>query len=161
MSSSNGESNEVKWTVVGCRVTEEELHNVLTPIMHDCYDLGLIKHDTVSSFVKFCINFWIAHYRMKKQEFEMRQQEIEQEKKKLAAIEAEKAAYEKSTRHVIQQATKKVEEMGEELEREFAETHPSSSPSSISEQQQPKPKQQASSKNTSRLANLSLEDMMA
>jgi hypothetical protein len=51
--------------------------------MHDCYQLGLIKHDTISSFIRFCINFWIGHYRMKKQQqqFEMReQQEIENEK---------------------------------------------------------------------------------
>jgi hypothetical protein len=28
----------------------------------------------------FCVQFWIGHYRMKKQQFEMGQQEIEQEK---------------------------------------------------------------------------------
>jgi hypothetical protein len=33
----------------------------------------------------FCVQFWIGHYRMKKQQFEMSQQEIEQEKK-LGAI---------------------------------------------------------------------------
>jgi hypothetical protein len=65
--------------------------------MHDCYNLGLINHDTVSSFVCFCINFWIGHYRMKKEQFDMVQEEIEEEEKKLVAIAAEKEAYEKNS----------------------------------------------------------------
>ena len=52
--------------------------------MHDCYDLGIIEHDTLTSFPRFCVQFWMGHYRMKKQQFDMSQQEIEQEK--LAAI---------------------------------------------------------------------------
>jgi len=48
--------------------------------MDDCYQLALVKDDTISSFVRFCINFWIGHYRLKKQQFGMTQQEIEQEK---------------------------------------------------------------------------------
>ena len=58
----------------------------------------------------FCIQFWMGHYCMKKQQqFDLSHQEIEQEeKKKLATIAAEKEAYERSTRHVIQQATKKL-----------------------------------------------------
>jgi hypothetical protein len=41
--------------------------------MDGCYDLGIIDQQTVSAFVRFCINFWIGHYRTKKQQFEMRQ----------------------------------------------------------------------------------------
>jgi len=66
-------------------------------MMHECYQLGIINHDTVSSFVRFCLKFWMGHYRMKKQQFEMSQQDIEQEeKKKLAAIIAEKEVWEKN-----------------------------------------------------------------
>jgi hypothetical protein len=65
--------------------------------MHDCYDLGIIDHDTMTSFLQFCVRFWMGHYRMKKQQqFDMNQREIEQEeKKKLAAIIAEKEAWQK------------------------------------------------------------------
>jgi hypothetical protein len=144
-----------KMKVIGCKVPERELQNIINPIMHDCYQLGLINHDTISSFVRFCIKFWIGHYRMKKQQFEMRQQEIEQEKKKLDAIIAEKEAWEKwdnSTPRVLEKTIKKLEEMGEQLEKEFAATSSSSS----QQPQQPKPKQQQSV-----IDNLSLEDMMA
>jgi hypothetical protein len=101
----------------------------------------------------------MGHYRMKKQQqqFDMSQQEIEEEKKKLAAIIAEKEAWHKwdnSTPRVMQKTVKEFEEMGEQLEREFAETHPSSSP-----KQQPRKQQPTASKTT--VANLSLEDMMA
>jgi hypothetical protein len=60
-----------KLKVIGCKITGDELQNLIIPIMHDCYQLGLIKHDTISSLVRFCINFWIGHYRLKKQQFEM------------------------------------------------------------------------------------------
>ena len=73
------------WKVIGTKVTEEEFQKTVLPITHDCYHLGLIDHDTVSSFVKFCINFWIAHYTTKL-EFETQQQHIDQEREKLAAI---------------------------------------------------------------------------
>jgi hypothetical protein len=115
-----------------------------------------IPCDIVSTV--FCIQFWIGHYRMKKQQFDLSHQEIEQEeKKKLAAIVAEKEAWEKwdnSTPRVIEKTVKQLEEMGEQLGREFAETHPSSSP-----KQQPRKEQPTASKTT--VANLSLEDMMA
>jgi hypothetical protein len=79
-----------KLKVIGCKVTGNGLRNLITPIMHDCYNLGLIKHNTVSSFVRFCINFWIEHYHMKKKEqFDTVQEEIEEEEK-LVAIAAEK-----------------------------------------------------------------------
>ena len=68
-----------KIKVIGLKVTEDELQNITYPVMHDCYQLGLINHDTVSSFVRFCINFWIGHYRMKKEQFDMVQEEIEEE----------------------------------------------------------------------------------
>lgn len=45
--------------------------------MHDCHSLGLIKHDTVPSFARFCIDFWIGHYNNKKREFATRVQDIE------------------------------------------------------------------------------------
>lgn len=144
-----------KMKVIGCKVPERELQNIINPVMHDCYQLGLINHDTISSFVRFCIKFWIGHYHMKKQQFEMRQQEIEEEKKKLDAIIAEKEAWEKwdnSTPRVLEKTIKKLEEMGEQLEKEFAATSSSSS----QQPQQPKPKQQQSV-----IDNLSLEDMMA
>ena len=101
----------------------------------------------------------MGHYRMKKQQqFDMSQREIEEEKKKkLAAIIAEKEAWHKwdnSTPRVMEKTVKELEEMGEQLEREFAETHPSSSP-----KQQPRKQQPTASKTT--VANLSLEDMMA
>jgi hypothetical protein len=88
---------------------------------------------------------------MKKQQFDMRErQEIENEK--LAAMVAQKEqAYEKSTAHVIQKATKQIEELGEELDRGFEETHPSS--------RRPRRQQQSAASKTT--ANLSLEDMMA
>jgi hypothetical protein len=76
---------------------------------------------------------------------------------KLDAIIAEKEAWQKwdnSTSRVMQKTVKELEEMGEQLEREFAETHPSSSP-----KQQPRKQQPTASKTT--VANLSLEDMMA
>jgi hypothetical protein len=82
------------------------------------------------------------------------QQEIEnEEKKKLAAMVAQKEqAYEKSTAHVIQKATKQIEELGEQLDRSFEETHPSS--------RRPRRQQQSAASKTT-VANLSLEDMMA
>jgi hypothetical protein len=108
--------------------------------MHDCYQLGIIEHDTVTSFLRFCVQFWMGHYRMKKQQqFDMSRKDIEEEKKKLDAIIAEKEAWHKwdnSTPQVMQK-TAKEEEMGEQLEREFAETHPSSS----SPKQQPRKQQ--------------------
>jgi hypothetical protein len=152
-STSSQEKNNRKWKVMGCSVSEEEFQNIIAPNARDCYQLGLIPHETVSYFVRFCVNFWIGHYCVKKQQFEMReQQEIEDEKSKLAAIVAQKEqAYEKSTAHVIQKATKQIEELGEELDRGFEETHPSSS-------RRPRRKQQSAASKTT--ANLSLEDMM-
>jgi len=82
--------------IIGFRVTEEELQNIIYPVMHDCYDLGIIDHDTLTSFLRFCIRFWMGHYRMKKQQFDTVQEEIEEEEK-LVAIAAEKEAYENST----------------------------------------------------------------
>jgi hypothetical protein len=82
-----------KTKIIGFRVTEEELQNTIHLVMHDCYyQLGIIDHDTLTSFLRFCVQFWMGHYRMKKQQFDMSQQEIEEEKKKLAAIVAEKQA---------------------------------------------------------------------
>jgi hypothetical protein len=142
-----------KIPIIGFKVTEDELQNTIYPVMHDCYQLGIIDHDTLTSFLRFCLQFWMGHYRMKKQQqFDMSQQEIENEKKRLAAIIAEKEAWQKwdnSTPRVMQKTVKEREEMGEQLERKFAETHPSSSP-----------KQQPTASKTT-VANLSLEDMMA
>jgi hypothetical protein len=145
-----------KTKIIGFRVTEEELQNTIYPIMHDCYQLGIIDHDTLTSFLRFCVQFWMGHYRMKKQQFDMSQREIEEEKKKLAAIVAEKEAWHKwdnSTPRVMEKAVKELEQMGEEFDRD--------SKREISQQQQrAKPKQQQQS-SASPLANLSLEDMMA
>jgi pectate lyase len=69
-----------KTKIIGFRVTEEELQNIIIPTMQDSYQLDLVKHDTISSFVRFCINFWIGHYRLKKQQSGMTQQEIAAEK---------------------------------------------------------------------------------
>jgi hypothetical protein len=104
----------------------------------------MIYPDIVSTV--FCVQFWIGHYRMKQQQFDVSQREIEQEEKKLAAIIAEKEAWQKwdnSTPRVMQKTVKQLEEMGEQLEREFAETHPSSSP-----KQQPRKQQPTASKTT-------------
>ena len=110
-----------KTKIIGFRVTEEELQNVIYPIMHDCYDMGIIDHDTLTSFLRFCVQFWMGHYRMKKQQFDMAEQDIEEEKKKLAAIMAEKEAWHKwdnSTLRVIEKATKEIQQMGEDFERD-------------------------------------------
>jgi hypothetical protein len=60
--------------IIGFGVTEEELQNVIFiyiyPVMPDCYDMGIIDHDTRTSFLRFCVQFWMGHYRMKKQQFE-------------------------------------------------------------------------------------------
>jgi hypothetical protein len=141
--------------VIGFKVTESELQNTIYPIMHDCYRMGIIDYDTLTSFLRFCIQFWIGHYRMKKQQFDLSHQEIEQEKQKLAAIIAQKEAWQKwdnSTPRVIEKAANEIEAMGEQLERESKLTQPQPP-----QQQLPKPKQQQQSP----LANLSLEDMMA
>jgi hypothetical protein len=63
--------------------------------MHDCYDLGIIDHDTLTSFLCFCVQFWMGHYRIKKQQSDMVQEEIEEEK--LVALASEKEAYEKNS----------------------------------------------------------------
>jgi hypothetical protein len=121
----------------------------------------MIPCDIVSTV--FCIQFWIGHYRMKKQQFDLSHQEIEEEKKKLAAIVAQKEAWHRwdnSTPRVIEKATKELEAMGKDLDREFKQQ--SQQPPQQQQQQQlpqlpkPKPQQQASP-----LDNLSLEDMMA
>jgi hypothetical protein len=107
--------------------------------------------------MRFCVQFWIAHYRQKKQQFDLSQKEIEEEKKKLAAIIAEKEAWHKwdnSTPRVIEKATKELEQMEEEFERD--------SKREIQSQQRAKPKQQEQDQSSaSPIANLSLEDMMA
>jgi hypothetical protein len=99
----------------------------------------------------------MGHYRMeKKQQFDMSQREIEEEKKKLDAVIAEKEAWEKwdnSTPRVIEKATKELEQMGEEFERDSKREI---------QQQRSKPKQQQQQESSpSPLANLSLEGMMA
>jgi hypothetical protein len=106
-----------KTKIIGFKVTEEELQNTIYPVMHDCYyQLGIIDHDTLTSFLRFCVQFWISHYRMKKQQqFDMSQQEIEEEKKKLDAIIAEKEAWQKwdnSTPRVMEKAVKQLEQNG-------------------------------------------------
>ena len=51
---------------MGCRITEDELQNLIALVAYDYYQLRLTKQDTVSSFVRFCINnFWIGHYNNK------------------------------------------------------------------------------------------------
>lgn len=146
--------------MIGCRVTEEELQNQIFPMMHECYRLGIIDHDTIASLIRFCLQFWMGHLRMKKHQFDMAQQDIDQEKKKLASIVAEKQAWEKwdnSTPRVMEKTVKELEQMRKDFDREFG------TPAPQPEQQQlpqPKPKQQESWR-ASRLANLTLEDMMA
>ena len=66
------------------------------PVMHDCYyQLDIIDHDTLTSFLRFCVQFWMGHYRIKKQQSDMVQEEIEEEE--LVAIAAEREAYEKNS----------------------------------------------------------------
>jgi flagellar biosynthesis GTPase FlhF len=151
-----------KTKIIGFRVTEEELQNTIYPVMHDSYyQLGIIDHDTLTSFLRFCVQFWMGHYRMNKQQSDMSQQEIEEEKKKLAAIVAEKEAWEKwdnSTPRVIEKTVKQLEQMEKDLDRESAAAAFSQTDHQQQQPRQPKPKEQESS---SPLANLSLEDMMA
>jgi hypothetical protein len=147
--------DNIRWKMIGCRVSDAELHNQIFPMMHECYKLGIIDHDTIASLVRFCLQFWMGHYRMKKHQFDMVAEDIEVEKKKLAKIIAEKEAWHKwdnSTPRVIEKAVKELEQMGEEFERD--------SKREIQQQQRPKPKQQRQS-SPSPLDNLSLEDMMA
>lgn len=161
-STANPQDNDdnIRWKMIGCRVTEEELQNQIFPMMHECYRLGIIDHDTIASLIRFCLQFWMGHLRMKKHQFDMAQQDIDQEKKKLASIVAEKQAWEKwdnFTPRVMEKTVKELEQMGKDFDREFG------TPAPQPEQQQlpqPKPKQQESSR-ASRLANLTLEDMMA
>jgi signal transduction histidine kinase len=95
-----------KIKVIGFKVTESELQNTIYPIMHDCYQLGIIDHDTLTSFLRFCIQFWMGHYRIKKQQFDMVQEEIEEEEEeKLVAIAAEEAYEKNSTAWAIEKAT--------------------------------------------------------
>jgi hypothetical protein len=145
-----------KTKIIGFRVTEDELQNTIYPIMHDCYQLGIIDHDTLTSFLRFCVQFWIGHYRMKKQQFDMEHQEVEDEKKKVAAIIAEKEAWHKwdnSTPRVMEKAIKEVGRMGAEFERDAKRDS----------QQRVKPRQQQQEEDEedSPLGNMSLEDMMA
>jgi hypothetical protein len=49
-----------KIRLIGFKVTEDELHNTIYPVMHDCYQLGIIDHDTVTSFLRFCVQFWMG-----------------------------------------------------------------------------------------------------
>jgi hypothetical protein len=85
-----------KIPIVGLKVTEDELQNTIYPVMHECYyQLGIIDHDTLTSFLRFCVQLWMGHYRMKKQQFDMVQEEIEEEKH--VAIASEKEAYEKNS----------------------------------------------------------------
>jgi hypothetical protein len=86
-----------KTKIIGFRVTEDELQNTIDPVMHGCYQLGIIEHHTLTSFLRFCVQFWMGHYRMKKQQFDMVQEEIEEEEEELVAIAAEKEAYEKNS----------------------------------------------------------------
>ncbi len=51
--------------VIACKITEEEYQKTILPTMYGCYDLEIIDRQTISAFVKFCINFWIGHYRTK------------------------------------------------------------------------------------------------
>jgi hypothetical protein len=71
-----------KTKIIGFRVTEEELQNTIYPVMHDCYQLGITDYDILTSFLRFCVQFWIGHYRMKKQQFAKSEEEIEQKKRK-------------------------------------------------------------------------------
>jgi hypothetical protein len=131
--------------------------------MHDCFHLGIIDHDTLTSFLRFCVQFWMGHYRQKKLQFDMAEQDIEDEKKKLAAILAEKEAWYKwdnSTPRVIEKTTKEIEGMGEDFERD--------SRRDLQQQQQQRPttkprqqQQQEQAESANPLANYSLEDMMA
>jgi hypothetical protein len=125
----NNDINNIKWKMIGCRVTEEELQNQIYPMMHECYKLGIIDHDTIASLVRFCIQFWMGHYHMKKHQFDMAHEDIEVEKRKLAKIIAEKEAWHKwdnSTPRVIEKTTLALEQMGKEFDRRFPPPNSSS-----------------------------------
>jgi hypothetical protein len=118
-----------KTKIIGFRVTEEELQNTIYPIMHDCYQLGIIDHDTLTSFLRFCVQFWMGHYRMKKQQFDRSQQEIKK-KKKLAAIVAEKEAWEKrekSTPRVIEKTLDGLQQLEKQIDKDVSSSSSESS----------------------------------
>jgi hypothetical protein len=71
-----------KTKIIGFRVTEDELQNTIYPVMHDCYEPGIIDHDTLTSFLRFCVQFWMGHYRMKKQQQFDRASERQTKKRK-------------------------------------------------------------------------------
>jgi hypothetical protein len=50
-------NGNVKLKVIGRKLTEEELQNIITPVMHDCYNLSRKTAYSISSFVRFCITF--------------------------------------------------------------------------------------------------------
>jgi hypothetical protein len=152
-------NGDIRRKIISSWVTEKELQNIIYPVMHDCYyQLRIIDHDTLTSFLRFCIQFWMGHYRMKKkQQFDMSHEEVEEEKKKLQAILAEKEAWHKwdnSTPRVIEKATKELAATGEEFERDSKRDL---QPQQPQQQRQSKAKQQSPSP----LDNLSLEDMIA
>jgi hypothetical protein len=141
-----------KTKIIGFRVTEDELQNTICPVMHDCYQLGIIDRDTLTSFLHFCVQFWMGHYRMKKQQFDMSRQEIEEEKKKLDSIIAEKEAWDNwnnSTPQVMERAVKELERMGEEFDRD--------SKRDITQQQQQGQDQNSNKSSSRTLVNHSIQ----
>jgi hypothetical protein len=45
-----------KIKIIGFRVTENELQNIIHPVMHDCYQLGIIDYDTLTSFLRSSVS---------------------------------------------------------------------------------------------------------
>ena len=91
----------------------------------------------------------------KQQQFDMNQREIENEKKRLAAVAAQREVWERSPARAVEKATEQMEELGEQLNRDFEEdtAHPPLSDQPRRTLQQPT--------TASSTANLPLEDMMA
>jgi hypothetical protein len=80
--------------LAGCTAIDDELQNQMIPIMHECYQLGIINHTIPCPpfYGSASSSGWIITACSSSS-----QQEIEQEeKKKLAAIIAEKETWEKN-----------------------------------------------------------------
>jgi hypothetical protein len=59
--SPDDDNSNIKWKMIGCTAIDDELQNQIIPMMHECYRLGIIDHDTVASLIRFCLQFWMGH----------------------------------------------------------------------------------------------------
>ena len=127
--------------VIGFKVTERELQNTIYPIMHDCYRLGILSimipwHRSYG--LLHPVLDWALPYEAAVR-FKPSRDRAGREEKACNYRCREGGVWEVYTaRHTA--GHKKVEEIGEQLERDFKETHPPL----LQPEDRPKPKQQQS-----------------